>query len=540
VAFRMPPGRVRAALAAMARSDLVAAVEADWRVTAAGVAPNDELWPQQWGPAKVGAPDAWTLTTGSPDVVIAVLDTGVNPHPDLDGALLSGRNILAGNGDTSDRNGHGTAAAGVAAARGHNRIGMAGMCWTCKVLPVKVLDDDGSGRLSDAAAGIVWATDRGAAVINMSFGAPGSNSTLTQALAYAADRGVVLVGAAGNAGTTTKFYPAASERVIAVGGSTSSDGRYSWSNHSDWVDVAAPGCNMGTTAGGGYGTFCGTSAAAPLVAGLAGLARAGAPNASADAVRGAIETNTAPLTWVRHGRVRAGAALTTLTAGNGSGPAPDPVPDPDAVDPDPVDRDDPAPEPDDDAQAACPAGVVPPAGFTDTAGSTHQAAIDCVVWRGIARGTSAGTFTPAGIVRRDQLASFLARLLTTAGVALPAATDQGFTDLAGNPHRDAINQLAALGVVNGRSAGEYGPAEPVRRDQMAALLYRAHAIAAGTPLPAAGERFGDIAGSVHRDAINKAVEAGFTRGTTPTTYSPSDTVRRDQMASFLARLLDLV
>ncbi|MEX0657500.1 MAG: S-layer homology domain-containing protein, partial [Egibacteraceae bacterium] len=186
---------------------------------------------------------------------------------------------------------------------------------------------------------------------------------------------------------------------------------------------------------------------------------------------------------------------------------------------------------------ACPAGT-PSAGFPDVAGNTHEATVDCVSWYGIARGVLPGAYAPARSVRRDQLASFVARLLDTAGVALPAPTDQGFGDIDGNTHADPINQLAELGIVQGTSAAAFSPTQPVRRDQMASFLVRAYEHVHGQPLAAPPSAFTDIQGNVHAAAIDAAAAAGFTQGTSATTYSPAQAVRRDQMASFLARVLD--
>lgn len=189
------------------------------------------------------------------------------------------------------------------------------------------------------------------------------------------------------------------------------------------------------------------------------------------------------------------------------------------------------------AQVACPDGV-PRAGFPDVVGSTHEPSVDCVSWYEIAQGTRAGAYTPSQSVRRDQMASFVGRALAAAGVAMPAPSDQGFTDIDGNPHADRINQLAALDIVQGTGPGTYSPRRPVRRDQMASFLVRAYEHVHGEPLDAPPSGFTDTAGNPHATNIDKAAAAEFVRGTTTTTYSPARPVRRDQMASFLARALE--
>src|SRR5206468_13102282 len=185
--------------------------------------------------------------------------------------------FIGNDADPPDDHGHGTAVAGVIAARANNHVGGAGSCWRCLVMPIKVLDSKGSGDDTVIAAGIVWATDHGARVINLSLGGPGTSVELTNALAYATGKGVMVVAAAGNSGTTTQFFPAADPRAISVAATTVTDRRYSWSNFGPWVRVAAPGCNVAPILAGGYGNFCGTSSATPVVAGLVALELSAVP-----------------------------------------------------------------------------------------------------------------------------------------------------------------------------------------------------------------------------------------------------------------------
>src|SRR5437588_683531 len=129
-----------AALAALAASAARSAPTGDPLVQAFDTIPNDALWPQQWGLQAAALPEAWDVTHGSPTVVVAVVDTGVDAsHPDLHGAVLPGIDLVNGDADPSDDEGHGTAVAGVIAARTDNRTGQAGACWSCLVLPIKAL-----------------------------------------------------------------------------------------------------------------------------------------------------------------------------------------------------------------------------------------------------------------------------------------------------------------------------------------------------------------------------------------------------------------
>jgi subtilisin family serine protease len=305
-------------------ADVVAELRAHSAVKSAGqevmsealdVTPNDSAWPQQAGLRVAGFPAAWDVTQGSSRVVVAVIDTGVDgQHPDLRGAVVPGYDFVNGDSNPMEDHGHGTAVAGVIAARAGNHLGGAGICWRCSIMPVKVLDASGSGDDTLIAAGIVWATDHGAKVVNLSLGGPGASVELTNAIGYATGKGVIVVAAAGNSGTTTQFYPAADPRALSVAATTTADQRYSWSNYGSWVRVAAPGCNVAPVLGGGYGNFCGTSSAAPLVTGLIALELSAQPAATPQQTEQALFGAVHPLPdVVQYGRIDAGRTLGLLS-----------------------------------------------------------------------------------------------------------------------------------------------------------------------------------------------------------------------------------
>jgi subtilisin family serine protease len=281
LALRVPAANEEQVIRALQRHPDIEEVEEEAFVSALDASPDDAHWPGQWGVKRAGFPTAWATTRGSAKTIVAVVDTGVETsHPDLRAALLPGRDFVDEDRTPSDEHGHGTAVAGVLAARTNNHAGIAGVCWNCRVLSVRVLDRDGSGDSATLAAGIIWAVDQGADVINLSLG--GDTTTIAEdgALAYAARHDVVVVAAAGNEGNRTREYPAADRRVIAVAASDPSDRLYPWSNRGEWVDISAPGCNTSPWRGGNYATFCGTSSATPLVAGLAALIRSVRPRAT--------------------------------------------------------------------------------------------------------------------------------------------------------------------------------------------------------------------------------------------------------------------
>ena len=317
VSVDVPAGQVAEAADALRADPAVAYVERDQVARIAAVTPDDPAYGDQWGLKKAGVDTAWQTTRGSAAIVVAVVDTGVKGLPDLAGRVLPGRDFVHDDNDAADDQGHGTMTAGVIAARGDNRTGIAGICWTCRILPVKVLGRDGSGSYSDIAQGIRWSADQGADIINLSLGGAADSQLLRDAVDYASGKGALVIAAAGNAGSAVPHYPAAIPAVLAVGASTTTDRRYSWSNYgSSWVDIAAPGCNPAQALNGLVGQFCGTSSATPFVAGVAALLASTTPTPTAATMRTALTTSADGIagTWVPQssGRVDAAAALASL------------------------------------------------------------------------------------------------------------------------------------------------------------------------------------------------------------------------------------
>lgn len=259
---------------------------------------NDPVATQQWALNNLHAREAWDITTGGP-IIIALLDTGVSAnHPDLKGRVLQGFDATTGGSDSSDWEGHGTYTAGVAAAAGNNGVGVAGMCWGCNVLPVRVLNSDGRGDDATIATGMRWAVDHGARIISMSLGGPEDTQVLRDAVQYARERNVLLVASSGNgqADGNEANYPAAYEGVIAVSATAGNDSVTGFSTTGDYVDIAAPGVGVWSTLwtkseGNTYGPANGTSASCPHVAGAAALVWTLRPEASADQVGEILEAS---------------------------------------------------------------------------------------------------------------------------------------------------------------------------------------------------------------------------------------------------------
>lgn len=236
--------------------------------------PNDPQQASQWAWKTIQAYRAWDTTQGSAQIKIAIIDSGIqSTHPDLDAKLLPGYDFVDDDTMPEDGHGHGTHVAGSAAAETNNSTDGAGTCPNCRIIPVRVLDNAGSGTLSNVAKGIVFAADQGAQVLNLSLGGSGSR-LLEVAVDYAWSRGAFLACAAGNEGTSSQNMacPAAYNNCYAVAATTSTDTRASFSNYGRWVEVAAPGTSITSTwLQSGFMASSGTSMATPHVAGLAGL-----------------------------------------------------------------------------------------------------------------------------------------------------------------------------------------------------------------------------------------------------------------------------
>jgi subtilisin family serine protease len=270
----------------LARVPGVRAVDRDFEVRVHR-APNDPFTRFQWAIGRTGLDRAWDRQTGKASVVVAVLDTGVAAnHPDLRSKLVPGIDVVNGDSDASDDEGHGTHVAGTVAAATNNRAGVAGVAWGSRVMPVKVLDENGSGGSCDIAVGMVEAVRGGASILNLSLGGASRCPVVWQAaVAYATQEDVLVVASSGNDALqgAPESAPANCPDVLGVGATTDRDQPAVFSSFGPTVDVSAPGQDILSTTIDpktgrlAYGMSSGTSMAAPHVAGLAALVRSQFP-----------------------------------------------------------------------------------------------------------------------------------------------------------------------------------------------------------------------------------------------------------------------
>jgi len=341
---QLAPGRdVKAVVLELAVNSQVEFAEPNFLIAKEDLTPNDPQFNQQWALRNTGqnggyfgsdieASKAWESTTGSQTTVIAVVDSGIDfTHPDLAnnqwtnpapsvGGDLHGWDFVAARGEIKDEQGHGTAVAGIIAADGNNSLGISGVMWRASLMSLRVLDNTGTGDVANAVEAIDYAVAHGAQVINLSWGTSGESIALKEAIERALRRNVVVVCSAGNNGQdldTNPYYPASFglRDLITVAASDNLDQPATWSN---WgarqVTIAAPGTSILTIQrGGGYGSVTGTSAAAPLVSGIAGLLKTSRPLAGARQIANAISEGARRVAALS-GRVASGGVASAAGA----------------------------------------------------------------------------------------------------------------------------------------------------------------------------------------------------------------------------------
>ncbi|HEU5479184.1 MAG TPA: S8 family serine peptidase [Candidatus Tumulicola sp.] len=291
-------------------------------LVASSFVPNDAYYTSEWHLQTIGAPSAWNFATGN-GVTVAILDSGIDPtHPDLATQLVPGWDFYDNSSNTADVYGHGTMVAGVVAAIGNNGIGVSGVAFNARLMPIRVTDTNGYASISALASGLSYAADHGARVANMSF-AVQSYSTIISAAQYFMSKGGVVVNSAGNYGTLDSTAP--SGALVSVSATGSTDAIASWSSYGPYVDVSAPGVSIWTTTmGGSYGAVSGTSFSSPITAGVVALMMSANPNLAPTQIVSMLESTAVDLGtagydyYYGYGRVNAASAVLAAAEGAAS------------------------------------------------------------------------------------------------------------------------------------------------------------------------------------------------------------------------------
>lgn len=291
--------------------------------------PNDPRLPNQWPLQNIKASGAWARTNGSATITIAVIGTGANAaHEDLASKMIPGWNVLDNNSNTSDTAQSSSYVAGTAGAATNNAKGVAGVCWHCKIMPVKISNSGDVATEAKAAEGIRWAADHGAKVAVLVYPLS-ENAAVTQAAQYAISKGAVVVVGAGYSGTVINAPDNPS--ILTVGASAPLNDLFVWSGMGNNIDLVAPGSSLSTTGGSGYATTFGTHVSAGFVAGTIGLMLSLNPTLTPAQTMGMIQQSAIDLGVVgkdpKFGSGLLDAAKAVMLAeGNTSPPPPPPPP----------------------------------------------------------------------------------------------------------------------------------------------------------------------------------------------------------------------
>jgi len=362
------------AVAAYAASPDVEYAELNYIVSVA-LSPNDAHYPLQWPLNNIGqyypasgwfnpppgtpdsdidAPEAWDIHTGSSNIIVAVIDTGVDyNHRDLQSNMwvnevelygsagvdddgnghiddIYGYDFINGDPDPLDDFGHGTHTSGIIAAKGNNGLDIAGVCWNCRIMAIKFLDSDGSGTLEGAIESFYYAVQNGADVTSNSWSAAGFSQALEEAINYANSQGVITIASAGNNGFDIPIYPAHYANVISVAATNSNDEKATFSNYGNWVDIAAPGVDVlslraaGTSLGDVYDDYTtiasGTSMSCPYVAGACAFLLSANPLLKSDEVYDIIMETVDPIAdgiCLSDGRLNLAGAILAAASSKG-------------------------------------------------------------------------------------------------------------------------------------------------------------------------------------------------------------------------------
>ena len=472
--------------------------------------PNDPYFPNQWGMKTIGMPEAWDQGLTGKGVTIGVIDTGIlSSHPDLQGTnVVSGHNYLDNNRNTEDTEGHGTFVTGIIGAKRNNNIDIAGEAPEATIVAMKCFDGNKS-VVSDAVKAIYACVDEyHCGVINMSFGADEQVNELHEAIQYAAGKGTIVIASAGNEGTRTLYYPAAYDEVIGVGAVDSNKRVSYFSQKNNSVFVVAPGDAVVSLGADNKSakTGSGTSFAAPFVSGLAVLLKQLYPNMTTSDFKNILIASSEDLgssgydTSYGYGLINAPKAIQQARIYFG-----------------------------DAREEGCPS-----AGYSDVPGNAwYHSYVDYALSKQYMTGVSAGRFSPESTVTRAQVATIL-----YAKKGRPSyEPGTSFKDVhSGDWFYTPVLWAAKAGLVAGYTNGNFGPNDPITREQLVAILYQ-YAQKEGKSTWNLGNLSGyPDAGSVAnyaQAAMRWAVSVGLIKGNDAGYLQPGKTASRAEIAVIL-------
>ncbi len=332
ILLKVPEGEEQQVIRKLLSTPLVKYAEPNYRLHAfAGhllspVTPNDTYWNNQWGMRAISAPDVWGVVTGTQQVVVGIIDSGIDDmHPEFRGRILPGYDFVNHDDDPFDDYWHGTHVAGIVAAMGNNNRGVAGVAWGVKLRAYKVLDHTGYGSYYDLMSALYRAINDGVRIVNISLGGREGEDIVREAVRKAHDAGILVVAATGNESAHQVYYPAAYPGVLAVGATNIHDRHATYSNYGDEIDLSAPGGDgeaaiLSTIPHDDYSYAYGTSMAAPHVAGAAALLFSLRPDLTNDQVAEILEESCDKVgqylydangwnQYLGHGRINLKAAI---------------------------------------------------------------------------------------------------------------------------------------------------------------------------------------------------------------------------------------
>lgn len=456
---------------------------------------NNQL--EDWGIESTRVPSAWDSGFTGKGIKVAVIDSGISPHSDLD--IAGGISTVGYTSSYKDDQGHGTHVAGIIGAR-NNSFGVRGVAYETEIYAVKAFDRNGEAYLSDLIEGIDWSIANGMDIINLSSGTQTSTRSFLNVVNKAYDSGLLIVAAAGNDGASdglgdTVDFPARYASVIGVGAVNSFFERASFSSTGPEVEVAAPGVEiLSTYLDNQYAYMSGTSMATPYVTGQLALLKQAYPDLTNEQLRLVLIEHTKDLgatgrdPYFGYGFIQAASFL-------------DPV----------------------DFQKANPQAAPK---FQDVT-SFYSPAVTYLVQNQITRGISTTEFGVSKNIKRADSAIWLAKEL---GLNTETAKASGFTDV---PDRaiGAVNALKEAGIVGGKTTTRFGAYDTLTRGEVAIILQRAYKLSPdGSKYP-----FSDVSPK-YSDAVGALVANDITNGISPSKYGVSNPITRGQLAVFMYRL----